>query len=85
MTHEIRYITDPGHGWFEVPVDLIWQLGIEQKITAYSYRRGEFAYLEEDCDAFTFDQAMKAQGLAYALKELHQEQTMIRNYPRFVA
>lgn len=82
---QIRYITDPGHGWFEVPLALIQELGIGSQITAYSYRRGEFAYLEEDCDAYTFDQAMKSQGRAYAVKEQYQEQTMIRNYPRFVA
>ncbi len=82
---QIRYITDPGHGWFEVPVDLVRQLGIDREITVYSYRRGELVYLEHDCDAALFDRAMRDQGLSYELREEYQEQTMIRNYPRFVA
>ena len=45
------YHTDPGHGWIEVPMTELRRLGIERAITPFSYRHGDTAYLEEDCDA----------------------------------
>ena len=51
---------DPGHGWIRVPRLLLQKLGISSLITRYSYQRGAFAYLEEDCDADTFFKAYKA-------------------------
>jgi hypothetical protein len=44
------HYTDPGHGWVEVPRALLHELGIADKITGYSYQRGEDVFLEEDCD-----------------------------------
>jgi hypothetical protein len=35
------YIMDPGHGWLKVPKALLAQLGIADKISPYSYQRGE--------------------------------------------
>ena len=49
--------TDPGHGWLEVPMSLLRDLGIADKVSSYSYMRGDSAYLEEDCDAGLFVQA----------------------------
>ena len=54
--------TDPGHGWLEVGLQELHDLGIYDQITAYSYVKGDRAYLEEDCDAGTFIRALKAQG-----------------------
>lgn len=50
------YHTDPGHGWLEVPSQLIYDLGIEKDITNFSYisRDGKIVYLEEDSDMTTF-------------------------------
>ena len=45
---------DAGHAWMKVKKDLLHKMGIADKITAYSYERGEYAYLEEDCDLSTF-------------------------------
>ena len=47
---------DAGHGWLEVPVKYLWDLGIRDKITSCSYRSEDYdtAYLEEDLDAGTF-------------------------------
>ena len=43
---------DPGHGWLEVRISDLKLLGIDKKVSGYSYRDpdGERAYLEEDCD-----------------------------------
>lgn len=59
MQRKFDIFDDPGHGWLKVPVSLLEKLGIADKITPYSYRRGDFAYLEEDCDAGTFIVAYK--------------------------
>lgn len=41
---------DPSHGWLRVPKNRLKKLGIEEKISEYSYMRGQWAYLEEDSD-----------------------------------
>ena len=50
----LKFFEDPGHGWLEVPLAQVAALGITNKISGYSYRKGTMAYLEEDCDATLF-------------------------------
>lgn len=81
---KFRFISDPGHGWVEVPMSLVALLGIAGKISKYSYRRGEYAYLEEDCDAAEFVQAMKAANFGYEIDYVYEDATSpIRSYARF--
>ena len=54
----MNWIADPGHAWLKVPVKKLLELNIADKISGYSYLRGEYAYLEEDMDAYTFLQAV---------------------------
>ena len=49
-----NFYSDPGHGWLKVEKAILRELGIADKISAYSHMRGDCAYLEEDCDATTF-------------------------------
>lgn len=53
------YFTDPGHGWLRVKHAELRALGIANKISPYSYMKGDYVYLEEDCDMATF---MRAKG-----------------------
>ena len=55
---KIKFYSDPSHGWAEVPIALINELRIGDKISKYSYMRGSNAYLEEDCDLTTFMNAV---------------------------
>lgn len=55
---EYKFITDPGHGWLVVPLAEVRASGA--KISAYSYIRGNMAYLEEDCDAGAFTDTLPA-------------------------
>ena len=80
---ELNFFSDPAHGWLEVPMSLIDTLGISGKISAYSYKKGGMAYLEEDCDAPMFSRAAKERGLDYRIWDTYQENTPIRNYSRF--
>ena len=80
---EYRYIQDPGHGWIEVPLEELEN--IAYKISRYSYvdTRTNKVYLEEDCDAAIFIKKLKDTDTPYTLKEVYQENTFIRNLPRF--
>jgi len=49
--------SDPGHSWLQVPKTALEFLKIHNKISGYSYQRGDMAYLEEDCDMITFIEA----------------------------
>lgn len=80
----LQFIEDPGHGWLEVPIAQILALGLRDKISSYSYRKGTMAYLEEDCDASVFLDAFREQyGTAPALDRVCQDPTPIRSYARF--
>jgi hypothetical protein len=52
------FYSDAGHGWLEVPKALIKELGIAEEISGYSYERGLYVYLEEDCDFSVFARAL---------------------------
>lgn len=77
-------LTDPGHGWVKVPKKLLAELGIADKITPYSYMRGDFAYLEEDCDASTFFKAMSDAGKTVEQRVRHADRSSrVRNYSSY--
>ena len=85
-TRVFNFYEDPGHGWIKVPRKLCQKLHILPFITGYSYERGEYLYLEEDCDYSTFLYAMKAKGIAFKLKYNHSnKQSKIRSYNPFQA
>lgn len=79
------FISDPGHAWLKVPHALLVELGIADKISQYSYTRGAFAYLEEDCDASHFIAAMKAAGREIKFRERNSPSrpSRVRNYATY--
>jgi hypothetical protein len=81
------FYTDPGHGWLEVPRALLQELGIAEKISAYSYQRGETVFLEEDCDYFHFYQAMKNAGKDYKTVDVNEpmRESFVRSLARYQA
>jgi DNA recombination-dependent growth factor C len=52
MSKSYTFFGDPGHSWLRVQLKEL-EL-IKDKISACSYMRGKYAYLEEDCDAILF-------------------------------
>ena len=84
MPTTFTYHTDPGHGWVEVPLPVLQELGITGDISSFSYTDGRNAYLEEDCDAHRFVIAFeKANGNRPTFVEQYKDNTPIRNLPRF--
>jgi len=76
--------SDAGHSWLKVSIDELKRLKLMDKISSYSYRKGNYAYLEEDSDASQFV------GMKNALKEKFKYNekydggsSPIRNYPAF--
>lgn len=84
-TARIELYEDPGHGWAKVPVARLKKLGIADKITPYSYVRGAYAFLEEDCDLSTYCNALKAAGVTDFNFVVHSgnRSSKIRNYNRY--
>ena len=82
----IEVYTDPGHGWAKVPKTLLAELGIAEKITPFSYMRGDYAYLEEDQDADTLVKALKEAGIKYEFKvyTAKYRASRIRNYASYI-
>lgn len=73
--------SDPGHGWAKVPLAMLRELGIASEITPYSYMKGDYAYLEEDCDLSTFMRAMDKRGVAVKFRHhTADKRSRIRNF-----
>ena len=82
---QFTYHTDPGHGWIEVSFADLVSVGLKpDDFSQYSYRSGEYAYLEEDCDAAVFVNAWKqVRGESPKFRELHTDSdSRIRTYKR---
>jgi len=78
------YYQDPGHGWIQVDTQVLQELGIDSKISSYSYISGTTAYLEEDCDAGTFMRAFEAKhGVKPELISRYSRSTFIRDLPSY--
>jgi hypothetical protein len=80
---ELRFISDPGHGWLEVNMSLLYQLDLATKISSYSYCYKHYVYLEEDCDASLLIDALKKAGIEYKINHVYQENTPIRHYQSY--
>ena len=81
----IKFYSDPGHGWAKVHKEFLAKLGIENQITPYSYERGEYAYLEEDCDVSTLYKAAEANGymIMWDQQRPANNESRIRSYDRY--
>jgi hypothetical protein len=83
-THLYTFWTDPGHGWLEVPLQELDELGITDTISHYSFMDQTCAYLEEDCDAPRFAQAWKKAHPDANFSALLQEQYREKLFVRFL-
>ena len=83
-TKIIYAFSDGGHGWAKVKRSELIKLNIEQKITSFSYQKGEFVYLEEDCDLNTYVIALNSLGIKPEFKTKNtNRRSKIRSYDSF--
>ena len=83
MSFEMLWREDPGHAWLQVPLAEVKRS--KAKISVYSYKKGDLAFLEEDSDAFAFLKAIspddaQAIELSRAVPRVYEENTPIRGY-----
>ena len=62
MAKTYVWANDAGHEWLAVGIAELIRLGIADKISGYSYVKGNTAYLEGDCDAAVFFDAKQQAG-----------------------
>jgi hypothetical protein len=81
---KLKYYTDPGHGWIAIKRKILNDLEVADKITVFSYQKGQTVYLEEDCDAFLVMQKLSEKGITVTFDRKHtNNRSPIRNYNRF--
>jgi len=89
-----KFWNDPGHGWLEVQRRDLILLKIANKISGYSYSNpdGKSVYLEEDCDASKYIEALWCNMLESAefqyfretcFKDEYREHIFIRALPHY--
>ena len=80
-----HFYSDGGHGWLRIDRKEAESLNILDKISTYSYqsKNGRFIYLEEDCDAGIYFNAMKAMNVHVDVKYHHSEYSSIRSFPHY--
>lgn len=73
--------SDVGHGWLEVAMRIVYELGIE--VSQYSYMRDNKYFLEEDCDAPRLLKALKAKDIRFKIVTKNVDyESPIRGYDR---
>ena len=83
-TFTITVYSDPGHAWGKVKRMVLHNLGIANDITPYSYQRGEYVYLEEDCDLTTLCMALNQRNTRVKFVEKRTDRdSRIRSYERY--
>jgi hypothetical protein len=76
--------TDPGHGWLEVSKDELSLFNIADKISSYSYKLGNKVFLEEDCDAGLFINALENKGIKFTYTTINSNtDSIVRTYKRY--
>ena len=80
----LKFYSDSSHGWVAVKAKVLVELGIADKISSYSYQRGDTKYVEEDKDLSTLVAALKSRGWDYKIVEgKFQDRSPIRSYDRY--
>ena len=83
---EYKFMADPGHGWLSVKRAELVRLGLIEKISRFSYQKGDSVYLEEDCDASLFLAEKRNRNESFTIKESHTNRNhWIRNCTPFSA
>jgi len=84
MKKTFLFTSDPSHGYLKVPLENLETLGIIDRISEWSFKKGRYAYLEEDRDAPLFVKTWKERGNAIKFNVRHiSSPAKCRTYERF--
>lgn len=78
----VHWVTDPGHGWLAVQADRVRASGADISACSYVSPDGQWAYLEEDCDAPAFCLADTGTAAPDALVNLPEHYSYNNSYVR---
>ena len=83
---QLDYYSDPAHGWYRVLREVLVHFDVADKVSTCSYERGEYVYLEEDCDGPILIRAAEAEGVGVYVKEHKptQRDSHIRKMDRYI-
>ncbi len=84
--YNLVFHEDPGHGWLAVPVFMLVELDIHEKISQYSYICQGYAYLEEDLDLTVFMNAVRERSPGETVRQTaryHGGRHWIRDLPNY--
>lgn len=80
----ITVYSDPGHGWGKVKREVLKNLKIDKYISSYSYQRGAYVYLEEDCDLSLLCQTLHANNTRVVFNEKTTDKpSRVRTYEHY--
>lgn len=83
---KIKFYSDPGHGWGAVKRRVLDELGIADKITHFSFQKGQTVYLEEDSDLPRLVTKLALNGVVVEYEQHSTDRrSPIRSYDRFSA
>lgn len=79
--------SDAGHGWLAVKTRELVELGIADKITAFSYTKGKSSYLEEDVDMALYVNTQQDRGVTVEVRQGKRwdKKSPIRAFPAYQA
>ena len=78
--------SDAGHAWLECDRSELERFVDLSEVSSCSYQKGGKVYLEEDCDAGLFLQALRDSGIEFEfIEKNHPTDSPIRKYERFRA
>ncbi len=81
---KVIFYTDPGHGWYRIPIWVLQALGIAEQISPYSYINSKYVYLEEDADAALFFATLGERGIQPRIyTRVSSRPSGIRQYPSY--
>ena len=80
-----KFMSDSGHGWLSVKKKELIDLGIANKISSYSYMKGQSVYLEEDCDVVVYFAAQRKVSVGVkVVNGKHYDRSPIRSYKPYI-
>jgi hypothetical protein len=83
-TFTVIIYSDPGHSWAKCRREVLSNLGIANKVSAYSYQRNDYVYLEEDCDYPLLVEALKQRNTRIkCVERSSSNSSRIRSYERY--
>jgi len=83
MKRTFTVYADPGHAWAKVGLDVLARIGLTtEDFSAYSYRFGDYIYLEEDADlTFFMGEYARKTGMEPQFNTRHcNNRSVIRSY-----